>query len=34
MTYDLKIVNGEPLPPPGQVPARPSGRLLRQRAEA
>ncbi len=28
------IVNGEPLPPPGQVPARPSGRLLRQRAEA
>ena len=28
------IVNGEPLPPPGQVPARPSGRLLRQRRAA
>jgi len=26
------VVNGEPLPPPGQVPARPTGRLLRQRA--
>lgn len=26
------IVNGEALPPPGQLPARPSGRLLRQRA--
>ncbi|MBX9944061.1 MAG: amidohydrolase family protein [Reyranella sp.] len=25
------IVNGEPLPPPGQAPARPTGRLLRQR---
>jgi N-acyl-D-amino-acid deacylase len=28
------IVNGEPLPPPGQAPARPTGRLLRQRAVA
>ncbi|MBM3646474.1 MAG: amidohydrolase family protein [Alphaproteobacteria bacterium] len=28
------IVNGEPLPPPGQVPERPSGRLLRQRRTA
>ena len=28
------IVNGEPLPPPGQVPDRPSGRLLRQRRAA
>jgi N-acyl-D-aspartate/D-glutamate deacylase len=24
------VVNGEPLPPPGQVPDRPTGRLLRQ----
>ncbi|MEA2852153.1 MAG: hypothetical protein QOE02_2172 [Rhodospirillaceae bacterium] len=32
MTHDLKIVGGEPLPPPGPVPARPTGRLLRQRA--
>jgi N-acyl-D-amino-acid deacylase len=24
------VVNGEPLPPPGQVPLRPAGRLLRQ----
>lgn len=28
------IVNGQPLPPPGQVPPRPSGRLLRQRRPA
>jgi N-acyl-D-aspartate/D-glutamate deacylase len=28
------VVNGQPLPPPGQVPDRPSGRLLRQRRAA
>jgi N-acyl-D-aspartate/D-glutamate deacylase len=28
------IVNGEPLPPPGQVPVRSAGRLLRQRRVA
>ena len=28
------IVNGRPLPPPGQVPDRPSGQLLRQRRQA